>query len=180
MTATSIQCSKKMQTNVLTNKKLQRVNTTNCLTDKKKKHAQRKQQPTFHQMKNHCTVCSQRPWHQALSQTKGNCTADATDTESTVSLIMRASAADPCDGEHPCVDGRTMMPSKHGQSARDKAVESEQSTKLDKLDSARCHTHIVFRAKKLMSALLNELRAASSSNAPLRRRHLHRNPGWPN
>jgi hypothetical protein len=32
---------------------------------------------------------------------------------------------------------------------RDEAAESEQSTQLDKLDSARCHAHIVFRAKKL-------------------------------
>jgi hypothetical protein len=71
----------------------------------------------------------------------------ATDTESTVSLIMGASAADPCDGEHRCVDGgadtfrtRTVLV---------EAAESEQSAQLDKLDSARYHAHIVFRAKKL-------------------------------
>jgi hypothetical protein len=60
---------------------------------------------------------------------------------------MGASAADPHDGERCCVDGcadafqtRTVLVV---------AAESEQSTQLDKLDSARCHAQVVFHAKKL-------------------------------
>jgi hypothetical protein len=60
-TATSVQCSTKTQTNILTNKKLQRVNTTMHLTNKKKRCSQqRKQQPTFLQIKNCCAVRFQK------------------------------------------------------------------------------------------------------------------------
>jgi hypothetical protein len=96
--------------------------------------------------------------------------ADAMGTESTVSLIMGASAADPRDGEHCCVDGHT--DTFRTRTVLVVAVESEQSTQFDKLDSVRCHAHVVFMPRSShvftpVSAPLNALRAASSGDVPL-------------
>ena len=52
---------------------------------------------------------------------------DATNTESTVSLIMGASAADPSTGERATSTDAPLPPG-HGQSFE--TVESEQSTQL--------------------------------------------------
>jgi hypothetical protein len=72
---------------------------------------------------------------------------DATDAESTISLIMGASAVDLCDGEQSCVDGRANA--FQTRTVLVEAVESEQSTQLDKLNSAPCHVHVVFCANEL-------------------------------
>jgi hypothetical protein len=72
---------------------------------------------------------------------------DATNTESTVSLIMGASAADPCTGE-PAASTDVPTPPKHRQSETRLQSPSSQHN-LTRLNSARYHAHAVLRADKL-------------------------------
>jgi hypothetical protein len=95
---------------------------------------------------------------------------DATNTESTVSLIMGASAADPCDGEPPVSTDAPMPPKCRQSKTRLQSPSSQHN--LTRLDSARYHTHTVSRANKLTHLHAScvstaERTAASSSDVPL-------------
>jgi hypothetical protein len=61
------------------------------------------------------------------------------DAESTVSLIMGASAVDLCEGEHHCVEKRA--DTFRTWTVLVEAAESKQATQRDKLDSARARFH---------------------------------------
>jgi hypothetical protein len=94
---------------------------------------------------------------------------DATNTESTISLIMGASAADPCDGEPPVSTDAPMPPKCRQSKTRLQSPSSQHN--LTRLDSARYHAHTVSRANKLthLHARVStaEQTAASSSDVPL-------------